>query len=146
MKNKGFTIIETLVAITILMISIVGPLTIAQKSLNAATYAKDQVIASFLAQDLMEDIKNNRDNYIITSGTGALDSWNYICTTSCGGLSIQSDGTYGGGLGTPTRFTRTAGIVRISDYEKLVTVTVSWSNGTILNTTKIENHLFDIQL
>ncbi len=54
--------VETLVAVAILMISIAGPLTIANKGLTAAIYAKDQVIASFLAQDAMEYVKNMRDN------------------------------------------------------------------------------------
>ena len=65
--KKGFTIIETLVAITILMISIAGPLTIAQKGFNAGIYAKDQVTASYLAQDAMEYIKNVRDNNVFAS-------------------------------------------------------------------------------
>lgn len=59
---QGFTIVETLVAIAILMISIAGPLTIAQKGLTAAVYARDQVVASYLAQDQMEFLKNARDN------------------------------------------------------------------------------------
>ena len=59
---KGFTMVETLVAVAILMISVAGPLTIAQKGLLAAIYARDQVTASFLALDAMEFIKNVRDN------------------------------------------------------------------------------------
>ncbi len=65
--NKGFTIIETLVAIAILMISIAGPLTIAQKSLLSALYARDQVTASFLAQDAIETLKNKRDSNLYAS-------------------------------------------------------------------------------
>lgn len=61
-SNSGFTIVETLVAITILMIAIAGPLTIAQKGLLASSYARDQMIASFLAQDGLEYAKNVRDN------------------------------------------------------------------------------------
>lgn len=59
---KGFTIIETLVAVSILMISIVGPLTISHKGLLAALYARDNIIGSYLAQDLLEYVKNVRDN------------------------------------------------------------------------------------
>ena len=61
--NKGgFTIIETLVAVTVLMIAVSGPLVVASKGLTTALYARDQVIASYLAQETMEMIKNIRDN------------------------------------------------------------------------------------
>jgi prepilin-type N-terminal cleavage/methylation domain-containing protein len=68
MKNhstqRGFTIIETLVAITVLMIAIAGPLAVASKGLFGADLAKDQMIASYLAQESMESLKNIRDNNI----------------------------------------------------------------------------------
>ena len=57
-KNTGFTLVETLVAIAILMIAIAGPLTVAEKGLSAAIYARDKLIGSYLAQDGMEAIKN----------------------------------------------------------------------------------------
>ncbi len=67
-EREGFTIVETLVAITILMIAIVGPMTISQKGLMASIYAKDQVTASFLAQDAMEYMTNLRDRNAGSSG------------------------------------------------------------------------------
>jgi hypothetical protein len=54
MKKSGFTIVETLVAVAILMIAIAGPLTIVNKSLRAAMEAQDQVTAAYLAQDVIE--------------------------------------------------------------------------------------------
>ena len=83
MKNRGFTIVETLVAITVLMISVAGPLVVASKGLAAALYARDQVIASYLAQESMEVIKNTRDNNLAADRdwlTGIIDSPN--CTSS----------------------------------------------------------------
>lgn len=58
---KGFTLIETLVAIMILTTAIVGPLTIAQKGLSATLVAKDQVTAFYLAQDAIEYVRFIRD-------------------------------------------------------------------------------------
>ncbi len=69
-KDKGFTIIETLVAITILMIAIAGPMTIAHRGLMASIYARDQVTASLLAQDAMEYLKNLRSRNVDCSVTG----------------------------------------------------------------------------
>ncbi len=70
-KQGGFTIIETLVAVAVLMIAVSGPLVVASKGLTAALYARDQVIASYLAQETMEAIKNTRDNNIYISDVSA---------------------------------------------------------------------------
>lgn len=84
--NGGFTIIETLVAIAVLMIAIAGPLSIASKSLTTALYAHDQTIASFLAQESMEIIKNARDNNVSKVTSGGAGSWlnsAYDFSTDC---------------------------------------------------------------
>lgn len=62
--KKGFTIVETLVAITVLMIAIAGPLVVASRGLVGASLSKNQMVASYLAQESMEAIKNIRDNNI----------------------------------------------------------------------------------
>ena len=57
----GFSLIETLVAVVILVSAIVGPLTLAQRSIHSAVYARDQVTASFLAEEAIEYIRSVRD-------------------------------------------------------------------------------------
>lgn len=49
--KSGYSLVEVLVAITILMLSIVGPITIAAKSMQSAQYARQQTTAFFLAQE-----------------------------------------------------------------------------------------------
>jgi len=65
MKNKrlktGFTIVETLVAVAILSISITATFTAVQGGIRTSTVAKDQTTAFYLAQEVVEYIKNIRD-------------------------------------------------------------------------------------
>jgi type II secretory pathway pseudopilin PulG len=60
--EAGFTIVETLVAISILTIALTGPLAIVAQSLRASFYSRDQVTAYYLAQEAIEYIRNTRDN------------------------------------------------------------------------------------
>ena len=57
----GFTLIESLVAITILVTAILGPMTIAATGISSAIYARDQETAFFLAQEGLEYVRNVRD-------------------------------------------------------------------------------------
>ncbi len=59
---RGFTLIETLVAVLILATAIAGPLTIASKGLTTALIAKDQTTAYYLAQDAVEYVRFARDS------------------------------------------------------------------------------------
>ena len=75
--SYGFTLVETLVAIAILMIAIAGPLTVAEKGLSASIYARDQLMASYLAQDAMESIKNIVDSNELDKANGGTTDWLY---------------------------------------------------------------------
>lgn len=66
-KNKGFTVVETLVAIAILSLSITATFTAVQNGIRFSTNAKDQITAFYLAQQAVENIKNIRDNNILFS-------------------------------------------------------------------------------
>ncbi len=53
-NQKGFSLVETLVALTILLVSLVAPMTIASKSLQNIFYAREQYTAIMLAQEGLE--------------------------------------------------------------------------------------------
>jgi prepilin-type N-terminal cleavage/methylation domain-containing protein len=61
-SHKGFTIVETLVAISIFLIVIVGPMTIASRGMQSSYYANEQMTAVFLAQEGLEGVRHLRDN------------------------------------------------------------------------------------
>jgi len=83
---SGFTLIEALVAISILMIAIATPMTISQKGLSDAVLSKNETIASFLAQDGIEGVKNLRDNTALSAASGGNIS---------GGWLVAFNGTTG---------------------------------------------------
>ena len=69
-QNKGltgFTLIETLVAITILTLGIVGPLELAYKSISYTKLSQNKITASYLAQEGMELVRYIRDTNKINS-------------------------------------------------------------------------------
>jgi type II secretory pathway pseudopilin PulG len=68
--KQGFTIMETLVAISLLLLAITGPMVFAQNGLRAAFQSRDQVTAFYLAQDAIEFIKNRRDHNILEKESG----------------------------------------------------------------------------
>ena len=67
--NRGFTLIETMVAVLLLASAIAGPLTIAAKGLTAALVAKNQITAFYLAQDAMEQVRFLRDSACLAAGS-----------------------------------------------------------------------------
>lgn len=79
-KSRGFTILETLVAVFILVLAITGPMVFAQSGLRTAFLARDQITAFYLAQDAIESIKNLRDDNVL-KGADWLDRI-MICTQS----------------------------------------------------------------
>lgn len=79
----GFTIIETLVAIAVLTIAIIGPFYAVQSALTSSYVARDQLIASSLAQEGIEYIRSIRDNNFLNGRT-----WVHLLSTySCYGAT-----------------------------------------------------------
>ena len=62
-NQKGFTLIETLVAILILAMAIGALLTLASGGFFTIRYAKNDIVANNLLQESLEYIRNERDTW-----------------------------------------------------------------------------------
>lgn len=151
--KKGFTLLETLVAISILLIAVVGPMSIIGRSLPQSAYARDHAIAVNLAQEGIEAIRQKRDSNMLRDWNGTTTAWDselgvghyFVNPMSaailsfCGGscsldsqkIRQNSSGWYyqssTGGAGLETKFQRIIQIQSSSAvHEKKITVIVLW--------------------
>ncbi len=76
----GFTLVETLVAISILLLVVIGPMTIAAKGMQMGYYANEQSTAVFMAQEAIESIQKLRDDNalaLLESPPTSANSWDW---------------------------------------------------------------------
>jgi len=158
---RGFTLVETLVAIAIIMIAIVGPYYSVQQAITASAIARDQLIASSLAQEGAEYVYYRRDSNFLAgsswlSGLSACQG-TYGCTvdpsanavaacssSGCAVLKLNTSNlyTYSGSY-PATKFTRTVKIQTVSSTEVRVTVTVTWSTEHNSYTVDVVENLYN---
>lgn len=169
--QKGFTIVETLVAIAILMIAIAGPLTIANQALGVAVGARNQMIAANLAQETVEYVKNVKDNNLASGNfwlafipdctvaspcgaspieggdpTAILASIKFCSVLNLCKLSAGDQGYVYNASYSYTPFSRNFYLTSsLGDpsrqKEVMLTVVVSWNNGPIPNQIQIQELL-----
>jgi len=117
MTMRGFTLIETMIAVTILTIAIAGPLMTANRSIVAAQSARDQLTASYLAQEGIEHVRAIRDNnYLAAYYAGGLNisttAWNNFLTASvnqCRSAECSLDPTLPIGYGSSSSLYQCSG-------------------------------------
>jgi Tfp pilus assembly protein PilV len=88
MLNKSFTLIETIVAISILTVGILAVSSLISYFISVSSISRQRLIAAYLAQEGIEIVKNIRDTNFI-SGT-AWDSGLTNCTGGCTNFDWRS--------------------------------------------------------
>jgi type II secretory pathway pseudopilin PulG len=159
--NKGFTIIELIIAIFILSIAIIGVFSTFSVMVILTSSTADRLTAAYLAQEGAEIIKNIRDNNWLSSEAALWDEGLLYCEQSegckvdyksgpniagpwTGGeadyLKTGSNGFYSYENDTKTKFRRKVTIVCLpsndctTDYIMKVSVQVFWDEKpNILN-------------
>lgn len=91
--QSGFSLVETLVAITLLLVVIVGPMSISSSAARSTSYASEQVIAFFLAQEGAEIAQKARDDLLLRNFLDSSDA-NYEPTPWADFVNSASAGLY----------------------------------------------------
>lgn len=127
-SQKGFTLVELLVAILLMTVGIFAVIAMQTTSMNANSIAMRLSVASSLAQEVLEDILSwpaDNPNFK-TAGTYSYD---LDPKTEGNGITIQGGGTYSAtyqtivgsdGTGVPQGITQL--IVRVAGSDRDVTV------------------------
>ena len=162
--NQGFTLVELLVSLFILSIALAGAFAVISFNVNNANFVKNSFIASGLAQEGVELVRNLRDTDWHTGAEfgsfGGSDSladgayrvqWDSSELDSSGvsePLALDAAGVYAYDSGTPTIFRREVELRRVVPasgpvVEIVATVTVSWNERSGEKTVIAEEHLFN---
>jgi prepilin-type N-terminal cleavage/methylation domain-containing protein len=162
-RTRGFTLVETLVAISILVAAVTGAFSAARIGINLSTYTKNQVIAFYLAQEGVEYIRNIRDNNGLASQSWLTGLNNCIAPNTCmidapqGTISQctvlgicpllkqDTNGFYTYTSGTDTIYRRSIQITPISATEASITVSISWQKGLVLRTFRVRENILNWQ-
>ncbi len=173
LQKKGFTLIESLVAISILVLATLGPLSIASKGLSTSLFARDQVTSFYLAQEAIEYIRNSRDTFALASySSGTTPGTNWLgtyfstcsnpggcrinaldsnpatavigCNSTCTNMTVDSQGRYTYGASALSQFNRTVQIVDVNADEKRVTVIMNWKTAGQSKTFQIQENIFNV--
>jgi prepilin-type N-terminal cleavage/methylation domain-containing protein len=171
-SQQGFSLIETLIAVSVLMMAIAGPLSIASRGLASARFARDQIIAFHLAREATELIRNKRDENVF-SGDDWLDGMTSspdpnclapnACTVDptsgqfatcpygiCDPLSVDTiNGVYDYDSGSnweESSFTRSVSFETVPTHannEIVANVKIEWDTGALSKEFTIVEHFFD---
>ncbi len=97
MKQKGFTLIETLVAILILSMTVGALLSLAAGGFYSVRYGRNQIVANNLLQESLEYVRNSRDTAFLQGADW--QGWLQMLSVDTQGQPVVSSGRGAGGAG-----------------------------------------------
>lgn len=157
MNNKGFTLVEVIVALGIISFVSVGVMFGISLSLSSAAKIKNDLIAANLSQEGLEIVRGIRDrDWHLGNAFGAsLPNGNYIVDWNSQSLSAFSDtflkndlnGLYNYSSGQDTIFKRKIiienSVQNPATVEKVAKVEISWQEKSGPKTIQAELRLFN---
>jgi prepilin-type N-terminal cleavage/methylation domain-containing protein len=167
--QKGFTIVESLVAIAILVAAVTGTMTAVQTGISSYIITKEQITAFYLAQEGFEQLKNMRDQNSLEGRSWLFDIaedaddpcfFGFKCmvspvesvvATRCAGScevlrQDPDEGFFGYDIDwTPTVYTREIELEPINQHEIAATVSITWSKGLINRSFRVRENILNWQ-
>ncbi len=110
-KQTGFSLVEVLVAISLLLLVIVGPMQILARSINSTNFATEQVNAWFLAQEGLELAQKSRDDLVLADFKDKILAQSLepdpmtkflVDYAACFNVAVGCGLTVGNGINSPT--------------------------------------------
>ncbi len=159
-KNNAFSVLEMIIVIAIISIGLLGLISLATQNIKIHYINKNNLIASMLAQEGLELVRNNRDNnwrstasiwssnligdgdYVIDY-TGFLDDSVDSINDSGAKLYLDANNFYvHNNTGNPTPFSRLITVVDQGNYI-IVFSQVKWIEGNNVQIYTAETYLYD---
>ena len=75
--NTGFTLLEMIVAIFIMSVAFTAIITVMSASIYSSKYARDEITENYLAQEVIDYVRNDRDTTAFQGGDWALFLMHY---------------------------------------------------------------------
>ncbi len=156
--ETGFTLVEALVALTLLTVALVPAFIQASNALTLAGSVRNSLVAAHLAQEGVEVVQAIRDANWFASQPfnqgfaactiGCRVQWDSQTLQPLSGpdsplLLDAQTGLYQYSTGTPTIYSRLLTITTISTHEVMVVVTVTWHEESGNKQFAVEEHLYD---
>ena len=158
MDKRGFTLLEVILAIFVIMVGIVGTLGIIQQGISYTQLSSSRLTADYLAQEGIEIVRNIRDtNWLewranqdilwsdgIPSGDWEADYKTQNLTQSYTGtyLNIDNSGFYSYFSGSPAKFKRKITIAKDTNILK-ISVQVKWQERGRNNQVTVQENLYN---
>lgn len=155
MVNKGFTILEVILAIFILSVAVFGSFSLIQQTVVGVSLNQSKLIAYYLAQEGVEIVRNIRDtNWLqgsawtaglaVGEGNQEADYQSMVLESYQGRyLRIGDNGFYNYASGMETKFKRKIAVTEKSDGYLEVKVIIEWSERGREHNIEVINHLYN---
>jgi len=153
-NNKGFTLLETIVAIGVIIVGLMAVLVLINSSLFYVSLIKDRLVAANLNSEGLEVVRNIRDNNWLQNlawNNGLSDgdyniAYNSLSLNPYADMELlidASNGLYNYSSGNSSGFKRKISTSNLSSYELRVISTVTWQRKGINYANSAEEHLFN---